>query len=70
MTTQELPESSSLLLAGRLTVTVDEAAKLLGIGRTLAYEAVRVGDLPTIRIGRRILIPVAELIRLSQPRAS
>ena len=70
MTTQESPESSSRLLAGRLTVTVDEAAKLLGIGRTLAYEAARIGDLPTIRIGRRILIPVAELIRLSQSRAS
>ena len=70
MSAQEPLESNSPLLAGRLTVTVDEAAKLLGIGRTLAYEAVRVGDLPTIRIGRRILIPVAELIRLSQPPAS
>jgi excisionase family DNA binding protein len=50
----------------RLTVTVDEAAKLLGIGRTLAYEAVRLGELPTIRIGRRILIPVAELARLAK----
>jgi excisionase family DNA binding protein len=70
MPAQESIPPTSLLLAGRLTVTVDEAAKLLGIGRTLAYEAVRVGELPTIRIGRRILIPVAELIRLSEPRTT
>lgn len=41
----------------RLTLTVTEAAKLLGISRAMAYECVRTGDLPAIRLGGRILIP-------------
>ncbi|HAS09172.1 MAG TPA: excisionase [Acidimicrobiaceae bacterium] len=41
----------------RLTYTVDEAADRLGISRSLAYELVRLGELPCIRLGRRILIP-------------
>lgn len=41
----------------RLTFSVDEAAKLLGISRNSAFRAVQTGELPSIRIGRRILIP-------------
>src|ERR1700692_157427 len=37
----------------RLTLTVEEAAKLLGISRAFAYESVRRGDIPHIKIGRR-----------------
>ena len=40
-----------------LTYTVEEAAKLLRIGRNQAYEAVASGQLPSIRIGKRILVP-------------
>ena len=40
-----------------LTWTVEEAAALLRISRGSAYEAVRRGDIPTVRIGRRILVP-------------
>lgn len=47
-----------------LTYTVSEAASLLGISRNSAYEAVRVGDLPSIRLGRRILIPRRRLEHL------
>jgi excisionase family DNA binding protein len=36
---------------------VTEAARLLGIGRTLAYDLVTRGDLPAVRLGRRVLIP-------------
>lgn len=43
------------------TYTVPEAADLLRIGRTAAYEAVRTGQLPSLRIGRRILIPAVSL---------
>lgn len=32
-----------------------------GLGRSAAYEAARRGDLPTIRVGGRILVPVAPL---------
>jgi excisionase family DNA binding protein len=45
-------------------MSVDEAARLLGIGRGLAYEAVRNGEIPSIRLGRRVLIPRARLLEL------
>jgi len=48
----------------RLTVTVEEAAQVLGISRATAYEAVGLGEIPCIRIGRRILIPRMALDRL------
>ncbi len=41
----------------RLTVTVEEAAKLLGISRGLAYELVARGELPSLHLGRRRVIP-------------
>ena len=46
------------------TLTVPQAAKKLGIGRSAAYEAARTGQIPTLRIGRRILVPVRALERL------
>jgi len=48
----------------RLTYTVPETANLLGIGRNQAYEAVRTKQLPSIRIGNRLLVPRAALDRL------
>jgi excisionase family DNA binding protein len=48
----------------RLTLTVEEAATLLGISRAFAYEAVTRGEVPSIRIGRRILVPKVALERL------
>lgn len=47
-----------------ITLTVLQAAKMLGIGRSAAYEAARTGQIPTLRIGRRILVPVRALERL------
>jgi excisionase family DNA binding protein len=47
----------------RLVFTVEEAAQLLGISRSFAYEAVQRGDIPSMRIGRRILVPKAALQR-------
>ncbi len=48
----------------RVTMTVEEAARLLGISRGLAYEMARQGRLPTLRLGRRLLVPRARLERL------
>jgi excisionase family DNA binding protein len=48
----------------RQTVTVEEAATILGVGRNKAYEAARSGEIPTIRIGKRLLVPRAALKRL------
>ncbi len=47
-----------------LVYTVLEARLLLGLSRSLMYEAIRTGEVPSVRIGRRILIPKAALNRL------
>lgn len=39
------------------TMSVTQAARVLGISRTTAYECVRSGDLPALRLGGRIVIP-------------
>jgi excisionase family DNA binding protein len=49
-------------LNGRLTVTVEEAATILGLGRSAAYEATRRGEIPGRRLGRRIVIPIPLLL--------
>jgi excisionase family DNA binding protein len=49
-------------VARRVTITVEEAASLLGIGRSAAYDAARRGQLPTRRLGRRLLVPVPALL--------
>lgn len=41
----------------RLTLTVEQAGELLGISRALAYEMARTGKLPTLRFGKRIVVP-------------
>ena len=48
----------------RQTLTIPEAAKVLGIGRASAYSAVRRGELPVIRIGKRVVVPRAALERM------
>jgi excisionase family DNA binding protein len=55
------------------TYTVEEAAQLLRVGRNQCYEALRRGELPSIRIGKRLLVPRAALDRLLEngsPRAA
>ena len=44
-----------------LTLTVEQAAKILGIGRSTAYELVHTGAIPSLRLGRRIVVPTARL---------
>jgi excisionase family DNA binding protein len=46
---------------GKLVYSVPECAEALGVGRNTAYAAVKSGQLPSIRIGRRILIPKSAL---------
>ncbi len=41
----------------QLTLTIEEACRIYGIGRTLGYELARRGELPgVIRLGRRLLV--------------
>lgn len=51
----------------RLTLTVEEAAALLGISRGLTYELVRRGELPVLRLGRRLVIPRKALQAILEP---
>jgi excisionase family DNA binding protein len=46
------------------SMTVTEAAKELGISRGLAYELVSRGELPSIRLGRHIIVPRHAIERL------
>jgi excisionase family DNA binding protein len=48
----------------RLTISVEEAGQLLGISRGLAYALVSRGDIPSIRLGRRIVVPRRTLDQL------
>jgi excisionase family DNA binding protein len=50
--------------SGPLTLTVEEAGRLLGISRGAAYRAAACGQIPTIRLGRRLLVPTARLHQL------
>jgi len=47
-----------------LVLTVEEARQVLRLSRGSMYEAIRRGEAPGIRIGRRILVPRAALQRL------
>ncbi len=49
---------------GTLTMTVPAAAKLLGISKNSAYLAAARGEIPTVRVGHRVLVPRAALERL------
>ena len=54
----------------RLTFTVEEAGELLGISRALAYEMARTGRLPTLRFGKRIVVPKKVIENLLERSAS
>jgi excisionase family DNA binding protein len=45
-------------------LTVEHAGRLLGLGRSAAYEAVRRGELPTLKFGRRLLVPTGKVLEL------
>lgn len=51
----------------RPTLTVDAAADILGVDRKTVYAAINSGELPCLRVGRRILIPTAWLAARIRP---
>jgi excisionase family DNA binding protein len=57
------PKSPANMLEGRVK-TLNEVASLLRISRGSAYEAAKRKEIPTIRIGRRLLVPSDALDRL------
>ena len=51
-------------MAAQKTITVSEAALELGISRNGAYEAAKRGEIPTVKIGRRVLVPREAIDRM------
>ena len=45
------------------TLTVDEAAGLLGVSAWSVYASIRAGEFPALRVGRRLLVPTHALRR-------
>lgn len=45
----------------RLAISIAEASKRLGLSKNSLYASARIGQLPSINIGRRILIPLSAL---------
>lgn len=48
----------------KATLSVEEAADVLGISRGSAYQAVQMGEIPCIKIGKRILVPRVALEKM------
>jgi excisionase family DNA binding protein len=46
-----------LPIGDRLALSVEEAGALLGISRDLAYDLVARHELPSVRLGRRLVVP-------------
>ena len=51
-------------LKGKATITVPEAGKILGIGRDAAYAAADRGEIPTLKFGNRLVVPVPKLLTM------
>lgn len=50
--------------SNRMSYSVDEAAALIGIGRTTLYGLIKAGELPVIKIGTRTLVRRNDLEKL------
>jgi hypothetical protein len=71
---KELPKEATVVgtrrdaeIAANRTISVEEAGRILGIGRMAAYQAVWRGQIPSIRIVRRLLVPLAKLNEMAPP---
>lgn len=62
MSTETPTEMPAMRDAMPLVLTVPEAAELLGMTRRSCYRAVEADAIPTMRVGRRIMIPTARLL--------
>ena len=47
----------------KITGTVEEAAEVLDVSRNSAYEGVKTGEIPSMRIGKRIIVLWQPLLR-------
>ena len=47
----------------KITGTVEEAAEVLDVSRNSAYEGVKTGEIPSMRVGKRIIVLWQPLLR-------
>lgn len=66
MTVNSRPAHTAAPDDTKLTVSVEAAARMLGISRSTAYRAANAGELPVLRFGRRIRVPVDALSQMCQ----
>jgi len=68
MATRQVPDPYD-----KPTMTVEEAGDLMGLSRGSAYKAVRAGEIPVLKVGKRLLVPTARLrglLGIDEARAS
>lgn len=54
----------------KLCMTIPEAGELLGICRIQAYKMVKLGQIPVIRLGRRMVVPRPALMKMLENAGS
>jgi len=62
--------ATNMTYKSRNTYSVEEASRILGISRSHAYKVVGTGELPSISLGDRILIPKPAVDQLLSPTAN
>jgi len=50
----------------KLVYRINEACEALCIGRTSLYEMIKAGELKTVKIAGRTLVPASEIYRLTR----
>ncbi len=63
-TTTTTPPMTLDEIRNRPSLTVEDAGRVLGLGRVAAYKAVKSGAIPSIRIGRRICVPTPKFLAM------
>lgn len=53
-----------MVVSEKLVLTVPEAGELLGVSRAHAYLMVKLGQIPIIKLGRRIVVPRVALEKM------
>jgi len=62
---EDTPTEGSSDWRNRMTISVQEFAKIVGVGRNTAYQSVRAGEVATIRVGGAIRVCVSPLLKKS-----
>ena len=64
MSASDLRNRSAGLMQLPATISIEQASRLLGISVRSAYKAAHSGELPSLRLGRRLLVPTPKLMHM------